>query len=114
MGVENNFAVLATTYDRSELDKIVSWIASLDIREGEPICPASFWRSLFLVGPQTINGKNTIVMIPDTSKRGWELASIGDKLRKEFIEQLSDDSWQWIEVGYGEFGPTIEGSNTEK
>jgi hypothetical protein len=104
MGIENNNAVLATTWNESSMKRIKDWIAGQD----EDL------RGLFTIVPALSNDKATIVLCPDGSKEGWETSNRGDDLRERFIAQLSEDDyedgsspWKWVEVGYGEYGQKV-------
>jgi len=104
MGVENNNAVIATTWKEEEIERIKSFIDTLD----------DFHKQLFLVSGEVINGKITIVMVPDGSKEGWEGSEKADAVRTKFIEELKKGNyedgsspWDYVEVGYGEFGQKV-------
>ncbi|MCK4782163.1 MAG: hypothetical protein KAV87_00320 [Desulfobacteraceae bacterium] len=104
MGVENNNAVIATTWDKTEVERIKKWADGLN----------DFDKGLFLFGDEKINGKTTVIMVPDGSKEGWTESDDGDKLRDEFVKELEkanyeDDSnpWDFVEVGFGEFGQKV-------
>lgn len=108
MGVENHNAVIATTWNSSEVERIKAWIETL---------PTDF-ASLFAVVPALANCKVTVVMCPDGSKEGWTLSQQGDMLRQQFIEQIKisnygdgSSPWEWIEVGYGEYGQAVLAGN---
>lgn len=103
MGVENNNAVVATTYDKKEIARVRKWVDELPEM-----------KSLFLFGAEEINGKTTVVMVPDGSKEGWAESDAGDRLRDCFVKELEkanyDDGsnpWDFVEVGYGEFGQKV-------
>lgn len=111
MGVENNNAVIATTWNNDGIERIKRWVDEID---------DDFWRGLFLFGDAKINGITTIVMLPDGSKEGWPESEYGDKLRDRFISELQkadyDDGsspWDFIEVGYGEFGQKVLRGNCQ-
>jgi hypothetical protein len=60
------------------------------------------------------------VLIPDGSKEGWAESTQGDETRAKFIERLQLDryddgssSWDWIEVGFGEYGAKILKTNCQ-
>ena len=61
MGVENNNAVLATTWNESEVERIKEWIETLPTE----------WAALLAIVPAIVNFKTTIVMCPDGSKEYW-------------------------------------------
>ncbi len=104
MGVENHNAVLATTWDEKRVDALVLWISGLDDNE----------QGLFVFSESQINGYSTIILVPDGSKEGWDDSDKGDSLRGKFIARLREDEWEdgsspwdWIEVGYGEYGQKV-------
>ena len=104
MGVENNECVIATTWNDEAVETIQKWILSLSKEE----------QSLFAILPSLVNGKQTIVLAPDGSKKGWETAKQGEKLRNRFITRLEGLNYEdnsgpfyWVEVGYGEFGQKV-------
>jgi hypothetical protein len=106
MGIENHNAILATTWDKEYVEIIRAWVEELKC---ERLLP-SFHdpRSLFVFGPELINGYTTVVMLPDGSKEGWAESDYVDELRDRFIERLEEeDKWDWIEVGYGEYGQKV-------
>ena len=78
-------------------------------------------RNLFIINNNVLaNHAMTVVLTPDGSKENWPDSDRGDTLRDDFIaklnEQAYDDGsnhWDWIAVGYGEYGPSIDGSNTK-
>lgn len=103
MGVVNNNAVIATTWSKEEVARIKEWVSLLPNM-----------RSLFLFGGEEINGKTTVVMVPDGSNEGWVESDDGDELRNAFVTELEkanyDDGsnpWSFVEVGYGEFGQKV-------
>lgn len=110
MGVENNNAVLATTWNESEVERIKEWIETLPTE----------WAALFAIVPAIVNFKTTIVMCPDGSKEYWDISNTGNDIRKQFIAELvkadyedGSSPWDWIEVGYGEFGQKVLFGNNQ-
>jgi hypothetical protein len=104
MGVENNECVIATTWDEDAVTKIRAWISNLP----------SDQKQLFAVVPSIVNGKQTIFLAPDGSKKGWDEAERGEALRDQFIEQLKrfdyndgSNPFSFVEIGYGEFGQKV-------
>lgn len=104
MGVENNNAVLATTWNDECVLRVTRWIG----RQTNDL------RGLFAVVPGIAEHKTTIVLCPDGSKEGWEISDRGDDLRQRFIDELAKDDyedgsspWDWVEVGYGEYGQKV-------
>lgn len=105
MGVENNECIVATTWNDDIVWEIREWV-DCDV-------PREF-RPLFAFVESVVNGKTTIIMAPDGSKKVWDTANEGDKIRAAFIEKLesynySDGSspFDWVEVGYGEYGQKV-------
>jgi len=110
MGVENNEVIIATTWDDNAVLKVQEWIKSLPEDQ----------RSLFAILPSIVNGKQTVFLAPDGSKKGWEESDRGKLLRDEFIKQLKtfdyDDGsnpFDFVEVGYGEFGQKVLRGNNK-
>ncbi len=109
MGTINHNAIIATTWQKDLMDKAKKWIESLNEEE----C------GLFVFNDNVFaNSYSTIAMTTDGSKEGWEESNRGDKLRKKFIELLESkkyedgsSGWSYIEVGYGEYGASIENTN---
>ena len=104
MGVMNHNAVLASTWSDEHANGVKEWIAGRSEVE----------RDLFLFGGKKVNNEQTIVLVPDGSKEGWQESENGDALRQAFIERLEQDDyedgsspWSWVEVGYGEFGQKV-------
>jgi len=104
MGVENNECVIATTSNSDAMNKIKEWVRNLD----------NDFSSLFSFTPALINSKETVFMAPDGSKKGWRTAEKGKELRNELTTLLEsfnyDDGsnpFDWIEVGYGEYGQKV-------
>ncbi len=104
MGVENNECVIATTWEDDAVQAIKEWVATLD----EEV------RSLFAFVPGTMNGRTTIFLAPCGGKKGWGEDRRVAVLRKDFIAKIEtfnyDDGsgpFDWVEVGWGEFGQKI-------
>lgn len=104
MGTINNNAVIASTEMKDEVERIRKYIDGLK----------AFEKSLFLFSDEAINGKVTVVMVPDGSKEGWSESDVGDESRAAFIKELEktnykdgSSSWQFIEVGFGDYGQKI-------
>lgn len=104
MGVENNECVVATTWNDEAMQKVKEWIGSLTDEE----------QSLFTFTPSIVNSKETLFMGPDGSKKGWETAEQGEALRDKLIALLETFNYEdgsspfdWVEVGYGEFGQKV-------
>lgn len=111
MGVENNEAIIATTWNDEVINKFLQW-------QETDILPE--WRQLFAVIPSITNGKHTIIMAPDGSKKGWDTAKEGEITRDQFIRFLESFNYEdnsspidWVEVGYGEFGQKVLRGNCE-
>jgi hypothetical protein len=106
MGTINHHAVIATTWDE-ELFQLTK-LACHNLT------------GTFTFGPPTINGYQTVILVPDGSKEGWADSDAGDTARAKFIEHLQtsdyDDGsspWEWIEVSFGEYGEHIVSGNNE-
>ncbi len=110
MGVVNHNVVIATTWDREVIERINDWIKHLP-KETQKI---------FTVSDMNPYGYQTIILTPDGSKEGWGGSNNGDNLRELFIKRLildnyEDDSspWDWVEVGFGEYGQKVLQGNNE-
>ena len=110
MGIENNECVIATTANTENMDSIKLWVESLIDSE----------RSLFTFTAALMNGKETVFLAPDGSKKGWAAAKQGAALRDCFITLLNSFRYEdgssnieWVEVGYGEFGQKVLRGNNE-
>lgn len=117
MGVENNEIIIATIYRFTRaadnngvfvdvVDKVKCWVNDLQTDE----------KSLFAFINSLFNDKVTIILGPDGSKKGESCKKyqINKNLRTKFIELIetfnySDGSnpFDWVEVGYGEYGQKI-------
>ena len=104
MGVENNEIVIATTWNIEVANDLWKKISTFDPE----------FQKLFVRVPTIINSKMTIIMAPDGSKKGWDTAERGNQIRNQFIQEIKkfdyDDGsspFDWIEVGYGEFGQKV-------
>lgn len=115
MGVIQHHAVVATTWNRGEVDRIRKWIDAIPPRSA--MFGDAGRRRLFIFGEGISNEYYTVVMIPDGSKEGWPESDSCNELREEFIRELernkeSDGStaWHWVEVGFGELGRQLHGN----
>ena len=104
MGAENNECVIATTWANELVSKIKEWVKDL---------PEDQQRQFAFI-PCVCNGKETIVLGPDGSKKGWKEADRGETLRNNFIEELKKFDYEegsspfdFVEVGYGEYGQKV-------
>jgi hypothetical protein len=104
MGMINHNVVVATTWSREAEEKVEAFVNSLPLPT----------RQLFVWTDGLYNGYTTVVMIPDGSKEGHQASDGFDNVRDRFVAELesmdySDGSspWQWVEIGYGEFGQKI-------
>ena len=98
MGVENNEVVIATTWSDVELENIKEFISNI----------SDDFRKLFCIIPSVVNGKHTVVLGPDGSKKGWHTSESGKALRDWLVKFLEGrPHWEWVEVGYGEFGQKV-------
>lgn len=110
MGVENNECIIATTWDEESMDKVRKWVKKLSKQS----------QSLFAFVPSVINSKITLFMGPDGSKKGWDLANNYEEIRNNLIEFLKKFDYEdgsspfdYIEVGYGEYGQKVLRGNCE-
>ena len=104
MGVVNHNIIVATTWDTTVASRLDQWISDLDER----------WHGLFVRGTSTINGYKSFVLLPDGSKEGWQESDDGDALRFRLMNRLGEDDyedgsspWDWVAIGYGEFGQKV-------
>ena len=104
MGVENNEYIIATTWNKKAVKAVMEWVGTINEE----------FQCLFTVIPSVANGVQTIVMGPDGSKKGWDVSNIGNNIRDQFIDQLKTFNYEdgsnpfdWVEVGYGEFGQKV-------
>jgi len=104
MGIENNEAIIATTWNKEVAEKTREWIRELP----------TAWQQLFAIIPSIVNHKQTIIFAPDGSKKGWDIAEQGQRFRNEFFDLLKSFDYDdgsspldFIEVGYGEFGQKV-------
>ena len=98
MGVINHNAIIATTEINTEANKAWAWVESLPEQEA-----FKFARGL----PQT-NRFETIILVPDGSKEGWDESIAGANLRCKFRDYLKTRRmWNWVEVGFGEYGQKV-------
>ena len=110
MGVKNNECVIATTWSKNDMQKVKDWVDELSRDD----------QSLFCFIPSLVNNKITLFLAPDGSKKGWDTAEHGEALRNLLIELLKtfddDDGsnpFEWVEVGYGEFGQEVLRGNCD-
>jgi len=105
MGVENNECIIATTWSNGDMQKVKEWVATLPDNE----------QSLFAFLPSLVNGKQTLFLAPDGSKKGaWIEAQQGQNLRNNLVDFLKTFAYEdgsnpfsFIEAGYGEYGQKI-------
>lgn len=104
MGVENNECVVATGWDKEKISTVKKWIDTLpdDVQ------------SLFAFVPALCNGKETIILAPCGSKKGWDEDKRLEEIRNQFIQLIEtfnyedgSNSFDWVEVGYGEYGQKV-------
>ena len=84
MGVENNECVVATTCDDKAMQKVKEWVGGLRDEE----------RSLFAFVPALVNGKESVFLAPDGSKKGWDIAKHGEDLRNRLIKLLETFNYE--------------------
>jgi hypothetical protein len=112
MGLMQHHAIVASTWNGDEFERIRRWVGRL--RPADDTDP----RDWFLFGPVTMNSYRTIVMVPDGSKEGWTRSDIGDRIRKSFVKAMTkanyDDGsspWDYVEVSFGELGAVVGATN---
>lgn len=118
MGTMHHHAVIATTWDATEMKRIRDWVGKITFPKHAHF---KHPRQLFLFGDGLVNGEQTVVMIPDGSKEGWPESDDCNALRAEFITELQrsdyedgSSPWCWVEVGFGELGQQIHGNNVDQ
>ena len=102
MGVENNECVIATTWNEEDLDKVVEFVVDLDPE----------MKKLYTFTPSIVNVKTTVFFAPCGSKKGWSPDKLAQQTRDELIELIDSLSFDWVEVGYGEFGQKVLRGNS--
>lgn len=107
MGVISHNAVIATTWNESEVGKAKEFISGCGDCSG-----------LFCVNVSRVNGCFTIVLCPDGAYESTDISDNGDELRRSFISFLNErkypdgsSPWKWVEVKYGELGQEVKGNN---
>jgi len=109
MGVSNNEMVVVVC-KATTIGVIKEWVRTeCTLEEGH----------LFTFMEGLINSHTTTILAPSGSKKGWDTDIMATKLRKRFIKFLESkkymdgsSSYQWVEVGFGEFGQKIlQGNN---
>jgi len=104
VGVENNECVVATTWNLDAMNEIKERVMTLSEQE----------QYLFAFLPSIINSKETLFLGPTGSKKGWSHDKQGEALRDKLITWLNEFDYEdgsspfdWVEVGYGEFGQKV-------
>lgn len=104
MGVENNECVIATTWNDGAMSEVKERVLTLSKEE----------QSLFAFVPSIVNSKETLLLAPTGSKKGWSTDKEGEALRNKLISWMTefeyDDGsspFDWVEVSYGEFGQVV-------
>lgn len=107
MGVVNHNAIIATTWSDKHAASFQEWVNEL----------SELTQLLILRGESWANGYHTFVVLPDGSQEGWPESDSGDSLRNAVADRLKQDNyheeeddsspWDWIEVGFGEFGQKV-------
>ena len=110
MGIINHNAIIATTWDNKEIKRLKKWIGKLERND----------QFHFILGQAFTNSYQTIVLVPDGSKEGWDESERWDNIREKFIKELDkgayDDgsnSWDYVEIGFGEYGEKILKGNSK-
>lgn len=104
MGVENNECVIATTWNLDAMREIREWVKTLSHKV----------QPLFVFVPSIVNDKETLILAPSGSKKGWDEDKRHEVLRNELINLINSFNYEdgsspfdWVEVGYGEFGQKV-------
>jgi hypothetical protein len=107
MGTINHNAIIATTWNEDVAVQFQSWIEAQSLHEDSIVSLIS--RS---------NRYTTFFVGPDGSKEGWPQSDYGDKVREQIKKRFALDNyedgsspWNWIEVGYGEYGQKVLDGN---
>lgn len=107
MGTINHNAVIATTWNHEALSDMVEWLENKGIKN-------------FAVSNVSVNLHQSIVIFPDGSKEGWEMSDEWDRIRMKFMDKLDSfayedgsNPWNYVEVGYGEYGQAVIRGNNE-
>ena len=111
MGVENNECIIATTWNKEAVAEVKRWI--------DKYVPEGF-QLLFHISDCVVNNKQTIIMAPDGSKKGWDVAIEGERIRDMFIKKLESFDYEdgsnpfdFVEVSYGEYGQKVLRGNCD-
>ena len=104
MDIQNNEAILVTTWSHEVLQAVLDWAHRL----------GGDYSQLIVCVPTLVSGRTTVVFAPDGSYKGRDTAQIVARLREEFVQLLQafDDadeanSFDWVEVSYGDYGQTV-------
>ncbi len=104
MGTVNSECIIATTWDKKAIEKMEKWITTLSEED----------QSLFVIIPTKSNNNRTLFLAPEGSLKGWAEAIQGDLLRRTLIKRLKSfndeeggNPFDWVEVGYGDYGQKI-------
>lgn len=96
MGEMCHHAIVVTSFDYEKLNAA----RSKAIEVGLNVTP---------IAPGQVNSYVSFLVVPDGSKKGWEIAEAATDFRAEFVEWLhaqryEDDStpFDWVEVAYGD------------
>ena len=107
MGVINHDCIIATTWCKESMERLIASAKNWGI---EPL----------IVTPPNQFGYLTALLPPDGSKEGWSDSNNGDTMRNSFIFLLEtfnyeDDSnpFSWVEVSYGEKGQRVTQGNNK-
>ena len=118
MGTIQHHAVIASTWNEDEFDRVRTWLEFEANQKSDLIPPFTMHWSF--QAQEAVNGYRSIVLYPDGSKEGWESSHAGDDFRDRFIEQLeqsnySDGScpWSYVEVAFGELGQKVTRGNCD-
>ena len=98
MGYIKHEAVLATTWDDANVAELRKKLAEWSQED----------QARVLIGPSTMNGYVTVILVPDGSKEGWDESDKWDVLRAHFLSFLTAQHWQTLIVTYGDDRPSVQ------
>lgn len=104
MTIEHHECMIATTWNHNTMQEVKDWVAALSEKE----------QSLFAFIPSRVNDRETLIMVLDGNKNGWETSKQSEALRNRLIELIEtfdyedgSNPFDWVEVGYGELGQKV-------
>lgn len=105
MGVINHDCIIATTWDKDAMERLIASAKNWGIKP-------------LMVTPPNQFGYLTALLPPDGSKEGWQDSDIGDNSRASFIALIESFNYEdgsspfsWVEISYGEKGQRVTQGN---